>query len=42
MPVPAKANGLMTVTFAMEGEIANKKEYYVNALLVKDAKDYKS
>ena len=41
-PVPAAANGLMTVLFNIEGEIGNKKEYYVDALLLKDAKDYKS
>jgi len=32
----------MTVLFNIEGEIGNKKEYYVDALLLKDAKDYKS
>ena len=31
----------MTVTFPMEGDIGNKKEYYIDALLLKDAKDYK-
>jgi hypothetical protein len=41
-PVPAGANGLMTVLFSIDGEIGNKKEYYVDALLLKDAKDYKS
>jgi len=32
----------MTVLFTVEGEIMDKEEYYVDALLLKDPKDYKS
>ena len=32
----------MTVLFPIEDEIQNKEEYYVDALLLKDPKDYKS
>ncbi|KAM3569457.1 hypothetical protein VYU27_008451, partial [Nannochloropsis oceanica] len=42
VPVPAGTDGLMTVLFTVEGEIMDKEEYYVDALLLKDPKDYKS
>ncbi|EWM22535.1 hypothetical protein Naga_100290g1 [Nannochloropsis gaditana] len=42
VPVPPGANGLMTVLFDMEGDLVDKEEYSIDALLLKDAKDYKS
>jgi hypothetical protein len=32
----------MTVLFDMEGDLVDKEEYSFDALLLKDAKDYKS
>ena len=40
--IPAKTNKFMTVEFPLSEAINNKEEYFVDALLVKDPKDYKT
>ncbi len=42
VPVKKGHTGLLTVNFKLEGDVEGKKEYYIDALLTKDKKDYKT